>query len=189
VGEAVYLDSAYSFAAFHSTQDPGLVLGDAAGVYDRATLVVGLRGRVRVGSYTVLNGTYLVCDERITIGSHCLLSWGVVITDSWCAAGISAAARRSLLEAAAAGPRRHFPSAGSPRPVTLEDNVWVGFDSVILPGVTLGRGCIVGSRTIVADDVAPYAVVVGDPARVVRYLDADDTPEARQAILLQHGRR
>jgi acetyltransferase-like isoleucine patch superfamily enzyme len=60
---------------------------------------------------------------------------------------------------------------------------------VILPGVTLGRGCIVGSRTIVADDVAPYAVVVGDPARVVRYLDADDTPEARQAILLQHGRR
>jgi acetyltransferase-like isoleucine patch superfamily enzyme len=72
--------------------------------------------------------------------------------------------------------------------VTLEDNVWLGFDSVVLPGVTLGRGAIVGCKTIVTGDVAPYDVVVGDPMRVVRRLDPDDTREARERALLDCSR-
>ena len=83
LGADVYLDSSYAFAAFRSRRQPGLVLGDAAGVYDRAAFVVGPRGRVKVGAYTCLNGTYVVCDDAVTIGAHCLLSWGVVLTDTW----------------------------------------------------------------------------------------------------------
>lgn len=188
LGEDVYLDSAYGFAAFHSERDPGAVLGDACGAYDRATLVVGPDGQVRVGPYTVLNGVYLVCRDRITVGAHCLLAWGAVLTDSWSPAGVPVAARRAALRAAAADPRRIFPAAGEPRPVTLEDNVWVGFDSVVLPGVTLGRGCVVGCKTVVDADVPPYAVVVGSPARVLRVLDPDDTEEVRRAALAERAR-
>jgi len=57
--------------------------------------------------------------------------------------------------------------------------VWVGFDSVILPGVTIGRGSIIGSKTIVEEDVPAYSIVVGNPARLVRRLEPDDTESAR----------
>lgn len=187
-GRDVYIDTAYGFAAFRSEREPGLTLGDASGAYDRATFVVGPHGAVCVGEYTVLNGTYIVANERVTIGAHCLLAWGSVVTDTWIGPGSSPAARRALLEAAARGPGRHPGALETPRPVTLEDNVWLGFDSVVLPGVTIGRGAIVGCKTVIARDVAPYEVVAGDPPRVVRRLDADDTPEARERALLECSR-
>ena len=93
-----------------------------------------------------------------------------------------------LLRAAAADPGRHPGTVEMPRPVTLEDNVWLGFDSVVLPGVTLGRGAIVGCKTIVTGDVAPYEVVVGDPMRVVRRLEPDDTQEQRERALRECAR-
>lgn len=179
VREDAYLDSSYGFAAFNSMRRPGLVLGKASGACDRAALVVGRRGRVTVGAFTVLNGTYIVCDDRVDIGAHCLLFWGAVLTDSWCGAGESAAARRAALQRAAADPRRHPPSCGEPRPVVVEDSVWVGFDVVVLPGVTLGRGCVIGCKAIVTEDIPPYAVAVGNPARVIRYLDPDDSAAVR----------
>jgi acetyltransferase-like isoleucine patch superfamily enzyme len=67
--------------------------------------------------------------------------------------------------------------------VVIEDNVWVGFDTVILPGVRLGRGCVIGCKTVIAADVPPYAVVAGSPPRVIRMLAPDDTEEARQEAL------
>lgn len=185
-GQDVYIDTSYAFAAFHSEADPGLVLGDAAGVYDRANFVVGPAGRVTVGAFTCLNATTIVCRDRVDVGAHCLLAWGVVVTDSWCEAGATADARKLAVRAAAADPNRVPPAAGTPRPVVLEDNVWVGFDSVIRPGVRLGRGCIVGCKSVVAEDVPAYAVVVGNPARVVRQLDPDDTAEARRAAFERH---
>lgn len=181
VGEDVYLDSSHCFAAFHSERRPGLVLGEASGVYDRTALVLGPKARVTVGPYTCLNASYLIASRRITIGSHCLLAWGAVITDTWPTEAVGVEERRAALEAAAGSRHRIPPPVVEPRPVTLEDNVWVGFDAVILPGVTLGRGCLIGCKTIVEEDVPPYAVVVGDPARVVRRLEPDDTPEARAA--------
>ncbi len=188
IGADVYIESSYAFAAFHSELEPGLVLGDASGVYDRAAFIVGPRGKVTVGAFTVLNGTNVICREKIDIGANCLLSWGVVITDDWYGADSSREHRREALRDAARDPLRHPPSNANCRPVVIEDNAWVGFDSVIMPGVTLGRGCIVGCRSVVYEDVPPYAVVTGDPPRVIRYLQPDDTPETREKALRDHVR-
>jgi acetyltransferase-like isoleucine patch superfamily enzyme len=197
LGRDVYVDTSYGFDAFASEREPGLVLGDATGAYDRASFLVGPRGQVTVGAYTVLNGVYVVCHERVTVGSHALLAWGAVVTDTWlppAAPGARAddpnglAARRAVLRAAAAHPDRLLPALSAPRPVTIEDAVWVGFDAVVLPGVTLGRGCVVAAKCVVAEDVPPYAVVAGSPPRVVRMLDPDDTPEARARALREYGR-
>jgi len=188
LGRDVYIDTAYGFAPFFSKQQPGLVLGDATGAYDRTSFVVGPAGRVTVGAYTVLNGTYFVCHERITVGDHCLIAWGSVITDTWLAPDTSIDARRAVLRHAAKDRWRRLAAIARPRSVTLEDNVWVGFDSVILPGVTLGRGSVVGCKTVISDDVPPYAVVVGDPARLVRYLDPDDTEAVRSESLRAYAR-
>src|SRR5690349_19430749 len=101
LGENVYVDTSYGFARFLSQQDPGLVLGDATGAYDRATFIAGESGRIQVGAFTVLNGTNLICEEQISIGSHCLLAWGSVITDCWAPSGIAVEVRRRVLMEAA----------------------------------------------------------------------------------------
>lgn len=190
LGAHVYIDTSYGFAPFHSERGAGLTLGDASGAYDRTTFVVGPRGRVGVGAYTVLNGAYIVCNASVRVGDHCLLAWGSVLTDTWPAdAGrLPVAQRREVMRAAASDPARRLPAFAEPREVVLEDNVWVGFDAVVLPGVRLGRGSVVGCKTVVGEDVPPYAVVVGSPARVVRYLEADDTEEARARALREYAR-
>jgi acetyltransferase-like isoleucine patch superfamily enzyme len=51
--------------------------------------------------------------------------------------------------------------------VIIEDYVWLCFRSIILPGVKLGKGCVVASGAVVTKDVPPFTVVAGVPARVV----------------------
>ncbi|WP_267358260.1 MULTISPECIES: chloramphenicol acetyltransferase [unclassified Methylobacterium] len=53
-------------------------------------------------------------------------------------------------------------------PVTIGHDVWIGHGVVVLPGRTIGTGAVVGAGAIVTRDVAPYAIVVGNPARPVR---------------------
>ena len=65
-----------------------------------------------------------------------------------------------------------FPNRGD---TLIGNDVWTGWDSTILPGVTVGDGAIVATRAVVADDVPPYAVVAGNPARVVRLRFGADT--------------
>lgn len=178
-----HLESAFSFLAFASERKPGLIMDENAGVYDFGTFVVGPRGRITVGAFSCINAAYIVCEEEVVIGSHCLLGWGSVITDSWPSASASVDRRREVLREASQHPSRWRNSGARPERVVLEDNVWVGFDSIIGPGVRLGRGCVVGTRTYIHADVPPYAVVAGSPARIVRRLDPTDTHEARSQAL------
>jgi maltose O-acetyltransferase len=65
--------------------------------------------------------------------------------------------------------------AGAPygEPVTVEDGVWIGANALLMPGVTVGRGSVVGAGALVLHDVAPDTVVAGVPARRIRDLTAD----------------
>jgi putative colanic acid biosynthesis acetyltransferase WcaF len=55
--------------------------------------------------------------------------------------------------------------------ITVEDDVWIAADAFIGPGVTVGRGAVVGARAVVVADVPAYAVMAGNPARVVKMRD------------------
>jgi maltose O-acetyltransferase len=54
------------------------------------------------------------------------------------------------------------------RPVIIEDDVWIGINVILLPGLTVGRGAIVAAGSVVTKDVPPDAIVGGNPARVIR---------------------
>ncbi len=54
------------------------------------------------------------------------------------------------------------------KPVIIKDNVWIGELVAILPGVTIGEGCIIGSLSVVTKDIPPYSIAVGSPARVIK---------------------
>lgn len=53
--------------------------------------------------------------------------------------------------------------------IVLKDDVWIGDNSIILSGVTIGQGAIIGAGSVVTKDVAPYAIVGGNPAKVIKY--------------------
>jgi len=109
--------------------------------------------------------------ERLIIGRFCALAHGVTV--------IMASANH-----AQAGPSTYpFPIMGGawlkaqpmqampfPEPVdtVIGHDLWLGHDSLIMPGVTIGSGAVVAARAVVSRDVPPYAVVAGNPARIVR---------------------
>lgn len=59
------------------------------------------------------------------------------------------------------------------KPVHIKKNVWMGVNVTILPGVTVGENAIIGANAVVTKDVPDNAVVVGNPARVIKYLDPE----------------
>ena len=182
-----YPETSFSFASFYSKLSEGFALGFASGNYGAGNFWVGPNGKVTVGKYVILNSTNILCNRQITIGDHCMFAWGTVITDTWLdARAFNAGHRKSLLFELAHSDFRFPEFSEHAKPVIVEDNVWVGFDAVILPGVTLGRGCIVGSRTVISESVPPYAVIVGNPARIVKFLNPDDTEEAKQQAMKEY---
>ena len=56
----------------------------------------------------------------------------------------------------------------TPKPITIEDNVWIGARVTILKGVTIGKGSIIGANSCVTSDIPAYSIAVGSPARVVK---------------------
>jgi acetyltransferase-like isoleucine patch superfamily enzyme len=54
-------------------------------------------------------------------------------------------------------------------PIIIEDDVWLGYGATILSGVTIGKGAVIGAGSVVAKDVPPYAILVGNPAKVIKY--------------------
>jgi len=55
-----------------------------------------------------------------------------------------------------------------------------------MPGVRLGRGCVVGCKTIIHEDVPPYAIIAGSPPRIIKFLDPTDTEEQKRMALQKH---
>ena len=64
-----------------------------------------------------------------------------------------------------------IPSRGD---TVIGNDVWIGRDSMIMPGVTVGDGAIIGAGAVVAADVSPYGIVVGNPARLIRLRFSDE---------------
>ena len=97
-------------------------------------------------------GAELDISEGLTLGNHVLIAPGCFITDHH--------HKRSAHDRIAA---QGCESAA----VAIEDDVWLGANAVVLPGVRIGRGAIVGAGAVVTHDVEPMTIVAGVPARQI----------------------
>ena len=61
---------------------------------------------------------------------------------------------------------KSYPQKGN---ITIGNDVWIGFRALVLSGVNIGDGAVIAAGAVVASDVPPYAIVVGNPAKVIRY--------------------
>lgn len=73
--------------------------------------------------------------------------------------------------------------------VNIDDDVWIGARAIVLRGVNIGRGAIVGAGAVVTKSVPPYAIVVGNPARVLRFRWDVETIVAHESVLYRAARR
>jgi acetyltransferase-like isoleucine patch superfamily enzyme len=107
-----------------------------------------------------------MCAERITVGKRVVISYNVTIADSDFHPIDPVARKRDAMANAPQGDRSQRPPYVT-RPVTIEDDVWIGIGAIILKGVTVGRGARVGAGAVVTSDVPAGKMVAGNPAVVV----------------------
>lgn len=109
--------------------------------------------RVRLGNEVFIGyGAELDISNSLTLGNHVLIAPGCFITDHHHKHGAHDLIAAQGCEAA---------------PVWIEDDVWLGANAVVLPGIRIGKGAIVGANAVVTHDVEPMAIVAGAPARPI----------------------
>ncbi|GMV22208.1 MAG: hypothetical protein AMXMBFR57_21570 [Acidimicrobiia bacterium] len=127
-------------------------------------LGTGHRGRLVIGDKVSINyGTSIFAQHAITIGDRVRIGPFVSIADT---------------DFHDAHDRNKRPDGLA---IHIDDDAWIGTRALILKGIRIGKGAIVAAGSVVTRDVAPFAVVAGVPAKVVRTLDRDkfvpqDTP-------------
>lgn len=126
--------------------EPGAIIRDQVEIGDNAVVMMG--AVINIGA-SIGNGTMIdmgaILGGRATVGKNCHIGAGAVLA--------------GLIEP---------PSA---KAVVIEDDVLIGANAVILEGIRVGKGAVVAAGAIVVDDVLPYTVVAGVPARKIKDID------------------
>jgi acetyltransferase-like isoleucine patch superfamily enzyme len=169
VDETAYIETTFSFHMYRSEEPVGVRIGRGASTYLGTMFDAGPRARIRLGDYALVHGARIICDAAVDIGDYALISWNVVLMDTY-RVPLTIPERRRELERVPLRSPRHFDAGAPARPIRIDRNVWIGFDACVLPGVTIGAGSIVGARSVVTEDVPPFTVVAGNPARRIRSL-------------------
>lgn len=112
---------------------------------------------ISIGHDCGLTGATLVAAERIEIGDRVLIGANAVIVDT-------------DFHPLDQQERRDDINNGKHSAVIIESDVFIGMNSLILKGVSVGRGSVIGAGSVVTTDVPPNVIVAGNPARIVRHI-------------------
>ena len=135
-------------------------------------------GFIKIGDRTFINGgTNLISRSYIDIGNDVTIGWGCYIYDhnshslDWQdRADDIKQQRMDYLNGNNFTVNKDWSNVKS-KPIKICDKVWIGFDVVILKGVTIGEGAIVGARSVVTKDVEPWTVVAGNPVKFIKNIE------------------
>ena len=112
-------------------------------------------GDVQIGDYTRI-GLHNTVIGPVKIGNHVNLAQGITVT----------ALNHNFTDS-----NKRIDEQGiSTNAVSIEDDVWIGANAVILPGVTIGNHCVVAAGAVVTKDVPPHSLVAGVPAKVIKQI-------------------
>ena len=178
VASSAYIETAFSFYLFRGERPDAVTIGEGASTYLGTMFDVGPRGKVTLGNYTLVHGARIICESAITIDDYALVSWNVVLMDSY-RVPTDPDLRRALVQKVPVLQPRRLDNQVPARPIHVGRGAWLGFDSCLLPGVRVGEGAVVGARSVVDADVEPFTIVAGNPARLVRRLTAEEMAHGR----------
>jgi len=105
---------------------------------------------IKIGNGSGFSGTVIGAFKSISIGNNVKCGANTLITDSdW---------------------HPEDPRSGTPRPIVIEDNVWLGVNSVVLKGVNIGKNTVIGANSVVTKNIPPNVVAAGNPCKVLKAL-------------------
>jgi acetyltransferase-like isoleucine patch superfamily enzyme len=137
--------------------------------------------RVTVGDYTYFDRHISLAlftpDDRIKIGKFCSLAKDVVIFGGGNHITTRATTFPFKWLSAEVEPEERYTDAASKGTTMIGHDVWVGYGATIMSGVKIGNGAVIGAQAVVAKDIPAYAIVVGNPAKVIRYRFKPETIE------------
>ena len=116
--------------------------------------------RCYIGEDTFINhNAYLMDGAKISIGSHCFIgpNCGMYTANH----PLLASERNRGLEKAS--------------PIIIEDDVWIGADVTILPGVRIGKGSVIGAKSVVTKDIPSNVIAAGNPCQILRAITEEDS--------------
>lgn len=130
-------------------------------------LTFGHGGEIIIGDYSFIGeGTRIWSAKKITIGNRVLISHNVNIHDNN-SHSLDAKLRHEDF--------KYISSVGlqkennlNEKEIIIEDDVWIGFNSTIMKGVKIGKGAIIGSNTVVLNDVPEYSVCIEDHTNIIK---------------------
>lgn len=130
-----------------------------------------VRDHCEIGQFTFVNdGTTFFRNTTVgrycSIGKLCEIGAPMHPVDWLTSSPVAFAAKRHFRNEGNIFPQSEFDQY---KPTTIGADVWIGSHCIITAGVTIGHGAIVGSGAVVTKDVAPYAIVGGTPAKLIRY--------------------
>lgn len=143
----------------HDNPNNGLYLNDIHGMVNPRKIHCGKYSYGPLNIYSFSSN-----DGELLIGNYCSIADEVVFLTGGghrYTSFLSFPVQRKLL----AGDHESI-SKGD---IIVEDDVWIGFGATILSGVKLHKGCVVGAKAVITKDVPPYAIVVGSPARIIKF--------------------
>lgn len=112
---------------------------------------------ISIGKGTRLNGAGIQAYTRVSVGARCILSSTIIFDSDFHPLSPT---------------QRHDPDAPvAAAPINIGENVWVGGQSAVLKGITIGENSVVAFRAVVSKDVPANVVVAGNPAQIVKRLD------------------
>ncbi|KAG6949104.1 hypothetical protein JG688_00014779 [Phytophthora aleatoria] len=112
----------------------------------------------RLGDNVYMNSNCVLLDEgEITIGNRVMLAPNVQLYT----------ATHPL------GPKTRATGYERTKPITIEDDVWIGGNVVVVPGVTIGRGAVIGAGSVVTKNVPPMCMYAGNPAKFIKKIEEE----------------
>lgn len=113
--------------------------------------------KLEVGDHFAMTGGTICAAESVTIGRHVAVGANCTIIDT-------------DFHPLDSESRRQYPQQANTAPIFIENDVFIGMNSLVLKGVRIGHNSVIGAGSVVTKDIPPCAVVAGNPARVIREL-------------------
>ena len=121
------------------------------GINHPCTLQTGTpQAKIVIGNHVEMSGVSIVSNNSVTIGNHVLIGANCQIGDR-------------------DGHTNIYKS--SPKPINIEDHVWLGMNVTVLKGVTIGEQSIIGANSVVTKDIPANCIAVGNPCSVIKQID------------------
>ena len=151
-------------------RDPSCLHLGASSVLLGEILIMAHGGEVRVGDWCYIGeGSRIWSANRIEIGDRVFISHNCNIHD-WNAHSFDPGERHEHFRRIRQGGHPPELPNVADAPVRIASDVWIGFNSTVLKGVTIGEGAVVAANSLVLKDVPAFTLVAGSPARVLRSL-------------------